>query len=256
MATLAGHGGGSEPPPPPPPSTHADTGGDPQRAATQANRLVAQRVAGLVSIGDTRSTAATSEQTERIGMLFVDGGGSANFLSERGMDWYFRTGPSDRLLGEQLLSLLQRTGNGTARKLAIVHSGDSSGTDMSVALEGLAQEGGYTVVADVAAPGQGRGAAEVAGEIRDAAPDAVLAATTQPADSSALLGGFRAIGAAGSVEPRNVRAALVGLQVPGRDTIMPWNGIRFDESGQNTQAAAVVEQLSQAGARVVFPPEL
>jgi branched-chain amino acid transport system substrate-binding protein len=313
----------------------ADTGGDPQRAAAQANRLVAQRVAGLVSVGDTGTTAATSEQTERVGMLFVDGGGSANFLSERGMAWYFRTGPNDRLLGEQLLSLLQQTGNGTARKLAIVHSGDSSGTDMSVALEGLAEEGGYTVVADAALPGQGRDVAAVAREIRDASPDALIAATTQPADSSALLGGFRAIGwsppvtmgmgagfallggqgaipgdatvlrsigwsmelarrnpvagqvtalyqrrfgtamtetaaraftatltlaqaidAAGSVNARNVRAALLGLQVPGRDTIMPWNGIRFDESGQNTQAAAVVEQLSPAGARVVFPPEL
>jgi branched-chain amino acid transport system substrate-binding protein len=66
----------------------------------------------------------------------------------------------------------------------------------------------------------------------------------------------QAIDAAGSVNPRNMRAALVGLEVPGRDTIMPWNGIRFDVSGQNTQAAAVVERLSQAGARVVFPPEL
>jgi branched-chain amino acid transport system substrate-binding protein len=313
----------------------ADTGGDPQRAATQANRLVAQRVAGLVSVGDTRTTAATSELTERIGVLFVDGSGSANFLSERGMDWYFRTGPNDRLLGEQLLSLLQQTGNGTARKLAIVHSGDSSGTDMSVALEGLAEEGGYSVVADVPLPRRGRDVADVARGIRDSSPDALIAATTQPADSSALLGGFRAIGwrppvtmgmgagfallggqevvpsgatvlrsigwsmelarrnpvagqvtalyqrrfgtvmtetaaraftatltlaqaidAAGSVNARNVRAAMLGLQVPGRDTIMPWNGIRFDESGQNTQAAAVVERLSQAGARVVFPPEL
>jgi branched-chain amino acid transport system substrate-binding protein len=311
----------------------ADTRGDPERAATQAVRLATQPVAGLVSIGDTQSTALASERTERVGVPFVDGGAPANYLSERGMDWYFRIGPNDRMLGARLLSLLQQTESGSARKLAIVHSGDSAGTDMSVALEGLAGEGGYQVVTDVALPAPGASAKALVDQVRAGAPDAVIAATSQAADSSTLLSGFQeagwrppvtmamgagfasqqpllgtaaavlhsgawsavvaernpvarqvadlykrrfggqmseasakaftatltlaqAVDAAGSTAAGRVRAALLALQIPGRDTIMPWDGIRFDEAGQNTQAAAVVERLTQDGVQVVFPPEL
>jgi branched-chain amino acid transport system substrate-binding protein len=65
-----------------------------------------------------------------------------------------------------------------------------------------------------------------------------------------------AIDAAGSVEPERVRAALLGLDLPSRSTIMPWSGVRFDASHQNARAAGTVEQLVQGGFRVVFPPEL
>jgi branched-chain amino acid transport system substrate-binding protein len=313
-----------------------DTGSDPERAATQAIRLVAQRAAGLVSVADTRTTALASERTERVGTPFVDGGAPADYLSERGMDWYFRTGPSDRMLGARLLSMLQQTGSGPVRKLAIVRSPDAAGRDMSDALVGLAGEGGYDVVATLALPKQGAGVAAVAGQLRAAAPGAVIVATSQPDDSAALLSGFQAIGwkppltmgmgagfasqatpfptpgdsagvlrstawsaavaernplarqvadlykrrfggpmseaaakgftatltlalaidAAGSTDANRVRAALLGLDVAGRDTIMPWDGVHFDETGQNTQAGAVVERLAEGGARVVFPPEL
>jgi branched-chain amino acid transport system substrate-binding protein len=314
----------------------ADTGGEPERGAAQAVRLVAQRVAGLVSVGDTQTTALASERTERVGVPFVDGGAPADFLSQRGMDWYFRTGPSDRFLGERLLSLLQHASGGSARKLAIVHSRDAAGTDMSAALEGLAGEGGYSVVSNVAMPPPPASAGGVVAQVRDSAPNAVIAATSQPADAGALLAGFQALGwhpattmaigagfgsqaklpalaanpggvlrstawsasvaqsnpvarqvadlykrrfghpmsedsakgftatltlaqainDAGSVDAGRVRVALLALDVPGRDTIMPWDGIRFDETGQNTRAAAVVEQVTPIGVRVVFPPEL
>jgi branched-chain amino acid transport system substrate-binding protein len=65
-----------------------------------------------------------------------------------------------------------------------------------------------------------------------------------------------AIDAAGSVDPQRVRAALIGLDLPGRSTIMPWSGVRFDTSHQNARASGTVEQLVQGGFRVVFPNEL
>src|SRR6266545_500370 len=88
-----------------------DSAGDPEIGPSQAVRLVAvQRVAGLVNVGDTQVTAVASERIERIGVPFVDSGAPANYLTERGLDWFFRTGPSDRLLGERLLSMLQQSG--------------------------------------------------------------------------------------------------------------------------------------------------
>jgi branched-chain amino acid transport system substrate-binding protein len=65
-----------------------------------------------------------------------------------------------------------------------------------------------------------------------------------------------AIDAAGSVEPQRVRGALIGLDLPGRSTIMPWRGVQFDGSHQNARAGGTVEQLVRGGSRVVFPREL
>ena len=61
---------------------------------------------------------------------------------------------------------------------------------------------------------------------------------------------------AGSVERDRVRAALLNLDIPGRDTIMPWTGVRFDGNHQNVGASGVVEQVGQGTFRIVFPAEL
>jgi branched-chain amino acid transport system substrate-binding protein len=54
-----------------------------------------------------------------------------------------------------------------------------------------------------------------------------------------------------------VRAALLNLDIPARETIMPWSGVRFDAaSRQNAAANGVVEQRVRQAFRVVFPDEL
>jgi branched-chain amino acid transport system substrate-binding protein len=66
-----------------------------------------------------------------------------------------------------------------------------------------------------------------------------------------------AVDRARSVDAERVRAALLNLDIPGRSTIMPWKGVRFDPTThQNTRATGVVEQLLQGQFRVVFPREL
>jgi branched-chain amino acid transport system substrate-binding protein len=59
-----------------------------------------------------------------------------------------------------------------------------------------------------------------------------------------------------SVEPDSVRSALVALDIPGRDTIMPWDGIKFDDQHQNTGARAVVEQRLNGQWKVVYPKDI
>jgi branched-chain amino acid transport system substrate-binding protein len=67
-----------------------------------------------------------------------------------------------------------------------------------------------------------------------------------------------AVDRARSVDAGRVRAALLNLNIPGRNTIMPWNGVRFDPTThQNTRANGVVEQFLLGGkSRVIFPREL
>jgi branched-chain amino acid transport system substrate-binding protein len=79
---------------------------------------------------------------------------------------------------------------------------------------------------------------------------------TAAATFTAVLVLAEAIDNAGSVDPQRVRAALLNLDIPGRETIMPWSGVRFDASLQNVAANGVVEQRVGQAFQVVFPNEL
>jgi branched-chain amino acid transport system substrate-binding protein len=62
-----------------------------------------------------------------------------------------------------------------------------------------------------------------------------------------------AIDRAGSTEPEAIRMALVATHIPGDQTIMPWRGVAFDTTGQNTEADPVIQQIQGGGWRTVFP---
>jgi branched-chain amino acid transport system substrate-binding protein len=66
----------------------------------------------------------------------------------------------------------------------------------------------------------------------------------------------QAVNNARSVDPDQIRAALTALDIPGRDTIMPWDGIKFDDQHQNTGARAVVEQRLNGAWKVVYPKDV
>jgi branched-chain amino acid transport system substrate-binding protein len=46
------------------------------------------------------------------------------------------------------------------------------------------------------------------------------------------------------------------LWLPATATIMPWDGVRFDASGQNRLANALIEQQAGTGFKIVYPREL
>ncbi|WP_238007544.1 ABC transporter substrate-binding protein [Dactylosporangium sp. AC04546] len=56
--------------------------------------------------------------------------------------------------------------------------------------------------------------------------------------------------------PQSIRSAVQQITLPATQTIMPWNGIRFDGNGYNQLAAGVVEQHVPNGYQVVHPIEL
>jgi branched-chain amino acid transport system substrate-binding protein len=314
----------------------ANSGGDPVKAVTLATSLVTrQRVAGLVSADSAVDTAVASERTERIGVPFLSSVASANFLTERGLDWFFRVTPTDQTIAEACLAMIAESGASAANPVGIVHAGDEASNDSATAVQDLATEAGDQIAANVAfTPGQAAGPA--VDQVHGANPHAVIAVASQPADAAALVSagalgsgsaplslaigaGFtqqtvrqatqaadvkvlhgtiwsqdfaarnlaasalaslyqrrfnapmteaaaetftavltlaQAVDSARSLDAQPIRTALLGLSVPGRDTIMPWGGIRFDQTGQNVDAAAMVEQITRDSAHLVFPREL
>ncbi len=64
-----------------------------------------------------------------------------------------------------------------------------------------------------------------------------------------------AINRAGSTSPEAIQKALVATNIPGDQLIMTWEGIRFDETGQNTGVRAIIVQLQGGTYHTVYPFE-
>ena len=314
----------------------ADTKGEPATGATEAARLVAEeRVVGLVGAYDTEVTEVASQRSERLRVPFVNGDSPAGYLTERGLDWFFRTGPTDRMFGEAFFSTLGQAPGG-ASKVAVLYTNDRPGNVVMQLTKELASEGDFQLVHEVGVQ-PGAGGVQVAVErIRERQPDAVFVVASKPNDATRLVKAFgqagytppgifasgagfqqptvliaagpdgegllsstawsreiagrnpiarpvmelyeerfsqpmgevaagaftavlvlaKAIDDAGSVEPQRVRAGLLNLDIPGREMIMPWTGVRFDASHQNAAATGVVEQRVRGAFHVVYPDEL
>ena len=65
-----------------------------------------------------------------------------------------------------------------------------------------------------------------------------------------------AIDRAGSTKAADIREALVKTDVPGDQTIMPWQGVRFDATGQNILGTPVIQQIDGGAYRTVWPAEV
>ena len=62
-----------------------------------------------------------------------------------------------------------------------------------------------------------------------------------------------AINRAGSAKPDDIRKALMATNIPGDQTIMPWKGVKFDETGQNVEATPVIQQVVNGSYVTVYP---
>jgi branched-chain amino acid transport system substrate-binding protein len=316
----------------------ADTHSQPDVGATEADRLVVDdRVVGLVGAYDAAVTETASQRTERLAVPFVNGDSPADFLTQRGLDWFFRTGPTDRMFGEAFYSTLQQEQIRPTR-ISMLYTTDADGESLHRVLHTLAPEANYQQHGMVKFQ---KGQANIVPELRELRdvkkPEVLFLMTSTASDSvhvlktmqamgyrppqifvfargvfsepqmlqaagtagegvyygtawsreiagrsgiaravmeqyeqrfnqpmgetaagtfTAVLMFAKAIDNAGSTDPQRVRAAMLNLDIPGRETIMPWSGVRFDASRQNVAANAVVEQRVGQAFRVVFPSEL
>jgi branched-chain amino acid transport system substrate-binding protein len=65
-----------------------------------------------------------------------------------------------------------------------------------------------------------------------------------------------AINRAGSTQPEAIRKALTETNIPGSKLIMPWAGIKFDATGQNTLGSGIIVQVQGGKYVTVWPFEL
>jgi branched-chain amino acid transport system substrate-binding protein len=65
-----------------------------------------------------------------------------------------------------------------------------------------------------------------------------------------------AINRAGSTKPEAIQKALQQTNIAGADLIMPWGGIQFDATGQNTKGAGIIVQVQDGKYVTVWPFDL
>jgi len=318
-----------------------DTRSDPAAAADEAARLARQpHVVGLVAADSAGVVSTAAARAEELKVPLVDACTSADALVQFGRDWYYRTGPTDRMQAQTAFALMreQRGPDPTAgRRLAVLEGVSTQDTDPAGPVRQYADDEGYDMVARVPVSGSSSGA-DLAGRLGPERPDVVIAVvgTDQEAavvtdvaqrmkslpvlvlghgvgglaSGAAPAGGgrgvLRTVGWSADLAARNptakavaelyqrrfgvpmsdsaaavftamltlamavdgagpsdrtgngakVRAALRRVSLPATQTIMPGEGVRFDGTGQNQLAAAVVEQRAPGGFQVVYPREV
>ncbi len=65
-----------------------------------------------------------------------------------------------------------------------------------------------------------------------------------------------AINRAGATDPEAIRKALAATNIPAPQLIMPWKGVKFDETGQNTLGAGILVQIRDGKYSTVWPFDL
>jgi branched-chain amino acid transport system substrate-binding protein len=155
-----------------------DTKGTADDAVNEAGLLVGNGAVALVSADSAEVAAAIGSQTQRLHVPLVDAGSTADYLTELGMDWYFRTLPSDRLLAETAFALLQsQFANSATPRVAILAESGAQDAAATTLVSDLAQRAGYTVATQATVSNRA-GAADQAAQLDLADADVLLALVT------------------------------------------------------------------------------
>ncbi len=124
----------------------ADTAGAPGDAGNQAGQVIANGAVAIVMADSAEAAAAAGSQAQRLHVPLVDAVSTADYVTELGMDWYFRTVPSDRSLAASAFAMLQRQLAGTSRPtIAILAEAETAGAATTALVRDLAERAGYTV---------------------------------------------------------------------------------------------------------------
>jgi branched-chain amino acid transport system substrate-binding protein len=125
----------------------ADTAGDPQAGVAAVDRLVrVDHVVALTGALDATVTTAASQRAELLGVPFVNGSTVTTALTERGLQWLWRVGPSDRALTETYFQWLKSIEKDHAvKRTVVIQQKDDAGDEATRTIRDLAPRYGIDV---------------------------------------------------------------------------------------------------------------
>ncbi|HUG37753.1 MAG TPA: ABC transporter substrate-binding protein, partial [Candidatus Limnocylindrales bacterium] len=134
---------------------YGDTQSDPQKGQSEAERLITtERVCAVLGAYHSAVTATASQAAERLGVPFLSAEATSPTLVTRGFKWFFRSTPDDSIFAENFFQFLDEAARKfpgqVARTVAILHTDDLFGSDVSRFSRHFAERYGYEVVTGAA----------------------------------------------------------------------------------------------------------
>ena len=189
----------------------ADSQMDPQKARTEAERLITQEKAVAIVGSYTSATGATISQiTERYEVPYLAADNSSPSLNQRGLKWFFRTSPHDEMFTQGMFDFFADIGAKTGRKaktVALFYEDSIFGTDSSSVQRKLAAAAGMTVVADVKYRASSPSLSTEAQKLKSANAD-ILLPSSYTSDAILILKSMNDIG----YKPKVIMAQAAGFQ--------------------------------------------
>lgn len=163
----------------------ADSEEDPVTGASETERLItSENVAAVIGAYHSSVTLTASERAERLGVPFVNGSSSSPQLTEgRDLDFFWRTGPSDRTFAETFFDFLDGLNSekgADVKDIVILHENTAYGSDAADVTKEVAGERGFQIVSTIP---HGNGVSDVtpeASQVKSQNPDAVFEASYTP----------------------------------------------------------------------------
>jgi len=163
----------------------ADHEEDPETGASETERLItSENVAAVIGAYFSSVTLTASERAERLGVPFVNGSSSSPQLTEgRDLNFFWRTGPSDRTFAESFFDFLDDVNSekgADVKEVVILHENTAYGSDAADVTKEVAAERGFEVVSIIP---HGNGVSDVtpeASQVKSQNPDAVFQASYTP----------------------------------------------------------------------------
>lgn len=128
-----------------------DSQGDPQAGASDVDRLVTtDKVAAIIGAYASAVSQTASERAERLGVPFMNDASGAASLSDRGLQWWFRPGPTYNEMGQTYFEFLKSIqGQHPVKKVVVMHMNDAAGSDFSNVLKKDAPANNVQILDDI-----------------------------------------------------------------------------------------------------------
>ncbi len=160
----------------------ADDQGNGTLGAIEAERLISEgKAVALLGSYGSDATAAESEVAEREGIPFICPVSTASSLTERGFQWFFRTGPSAKTFIENLFSFLDamREKEGDF-KISLLTLNNLYGNDFQALVIQEANKRGYGIAASVSYDPKDTDLTEEVQQLKDAGEAVLIQASYLP----------------------------------------------------------------------------
>jgi branched-chain amino acid transport system substrate-binding protein len=156
----------------------ADSQNSPQIARSEAERLITEDHVVAIIGSYTSATAVTISQIcNRYEVPYISADNSAPSLSQQGLQWFFRTSPTDVDFSKAMFAFFTSIGKQTGRpvhSIAIIHENSVFGTSSATVQESLAKAAGIKVLADISYQANSPSLSVEAERLRAANADVVM----------------------------------------------------------------------------------